>query len=104
MPAATLSARPAIVSAEQWRDRMTRIQPIRAACSSPTTHRGLAVLPTYVSQDYIREQLESGGNVAATSTFARLTMGNVPRGSALFWCGRSALQCRTPMLWQRPGL
>lgn len=47
-----------------------------------------AVLPTYVTQDFIRTQLETGGNVAATSTFARLTMGNVPRGSALFWCGQ----------------
>ncbi len=54
------------------------------------------MLPTYVTQDFIRSQLETGGNVAATSTFARLTMGNVPRGSALFWCGNNPQKGSSP--------
>ena len=67
-------------------------------------HVTSAVLPTYVTQDYIRSQLASGGNVAATSTFARLTMGNVPRGSALFWCGQQRSASSSPPIVARQAL
>ena len=60
---------------------------MRAAYHGLSLCCGPAVLPMYVTQDYIRVQTENDGNVAATSTFARLTMGNVPRGSSLLWCG-----------------
>jgi len=43
------------------------------------------LLPTYMTQNYLDQQ-HSEGKVASPSTsFSRATMGNLPRGSPLFW-------------------
>jgi hypothetical protein len=53
-----------------------------------------AVLPTYMSQNYLAEQ-HAAGVVASTSTpFSRATMGNIKRASPVFWYVQATVVAR----------